>query len=62
MSNDDQKVVCQTPTPEKQPTRIAKWKYDIIASTIIRILSENSEVYFKDLPKLVENKLDTGPP
>ena len=38
MSSDERKIVCQTPTPGKKPTRIAKWKYDLVRSTILKVV------------------------
>ncbi len=31
------KVVCETPTPGKQPTRIDRWKYDAVRRAILKV-------------------------
>jgi hypothetical protein len=57
MSNDD-KVLCQTPTPGKQPTRIDRWKYDLVHSAILSAIPTNDQVVeFRDLPALVEQQI-----
>ena len=58
MKEKQQKVVCQTPTQGKQPTRIDRWKYDLIRIKVLEILPEKGEgVLFKDLSKLVKARL-----
>ena len=58
MSSDD-KVVCQTPTPGKQPTRIERWKYDLVHSAILAVIpADDQGVEFRELPGLVEKHLD----
>ncbi len=58
MSSDD-KVVCQTPTPGKQPTRIDRWKYDLIHSAILAVIPTNDQgVEFRELPGLVEETIN----
>ena len=55
---DDTRVVCHTPTPGKKPTRIHKWKYDLLRIIILEILAENSNgVEFRSLPGLIEARL-----
>lgn len=55
---DEERIVCKTPTPGKQPTRILKWKYDLVRDKILAIVDQNPEgVSFKDLPGLVGSKL-----
>lgn len=52
------KVICRTPTPNKKPTRIDKWKFDLIHNAILEILpSEGNGILFKDLPNLVKEKI-----
>ena len=41
MKKDGSKILCETPTPGKQPTRIDKWKYDLIRSAILKVLPGN---------------------
>ena len=56
-SND--KVVCETPTAGKKPTRIDRWKFDLLRSTILKLLPKQGEgIAFKDLPEMVERVLD----
>jgi hypothetical protein len=46
--------MCLTPTPGKQGTRIARWKYDALRRTIRQVLVKNkSGVEFVKLPELV---------
>jgi hypothetical protein len=53
------KVECETPTPGKKPTRIHKWKYDIISKAILELLPVSGEgLLFKDLAGLVSDSLD----
>jgi len=63
----DEKVVCETPTPGKQPTRIHKWKYEAVRRAILKAVPKKGEgVLFKDLSKQVsgflsaEEKADLG--
>jgi hypothetical protein len=52
------KLVCQTPTPGKQPTRIDRWKYDLIRMHIHGVLpTDGKGIPFKDLFRLVGEKL-----
>ena len=52
------KVICRTPTPNKKPARIDKWKFDLIDNAILEILpSEGNGILFKDLPNLVKEKI-----
>lgn len=66
MTRNAEKVLCKTPTPGKTPTRIPKWKYDIIRDAIIAILRDEEEIYFTDLPEKAsarisdENRKDIG--
>ncbi len=60
MSNTD-KVLCQTPTPGKQPTRIERWKYDLIRSAILSVVPSSEQgVEFRVLPALVEQQIEPG--
>ena len=57
-SQEYQKVVCETPTPGKNPTRIARWKYDAVRQAILIILKEKKAgVNFSDLAGLVAGLL-----
>lgn len=61
MMSPQDKVLCQTPNPGKQPTRIDRWKYDLIHSAILAVIHQNTRgVAFRDLPALVEQHLDPG--
>ena len=54
----EEKVTCQTPTPGKKSTRIARWKYAAVREAILDSLSHPSEgVLFKDLAGLVGERL-----
>ena len=51
---DDTRVVCETPTPGKKPTRIHKWKYDLVRGIILDILSDSAGgVEFRSLLSLM---------
>ena len=55
---DDARVVCETPTPGKKPTRIHRWKYDLLRRIILDILSNGEDgVEFRSLPVLIEARL-----
>ena len=57
--SSEEKVLCETPTPGKQPTRIERWKYDLVRSAIFAVIPKNIEgIEFRDLPALVEERLD----
>ena len=54
----DDKVICYTPTPGKQPTRIDGWKFECVRDAILLALPEQGEgVLFKQLPALVAGLL-----
>lgn len=58
MNADNEKVVCETPTPGKQPTRIDRWKYETVRDAILEITEERPEgVLFKELPQLVQKRM-----
>lgn len=55
---DEERVTCRTPTPGRQPVRIAAWKYDAVRLALLRILPTRGEgVPFSDLPALVAGAL-----
>ena len=55
------KLFCQTPTPGKQPTRIHRWKYDLIRAAILEAIPPGEQgVEFRALPGLLEKQLDPG--
>ena len=54
----EERVVCETPTPGKKPTRIHKWKYDLLRDVILDIVGRTPDgIEFKALPDLVEARL-----
>ena len=54
----EERVVCETPTPGKKPTRIHKWKYDLLRGVILDIVGGSPDgVEFKSLSGLVEAQL-----
>lgn len=56
--NDDSRIVCHTPTPGKKPTRIHKWKYDMLRGIILDILDGSADgVEFRSLSGLIEARL-----
>ncbi len=58
MSKQEARVACSTPTPGKQGTRIAKWKYDAVRRAILDSIPRQGEgLPFKDLPRAVADHL-----
>lgn len=58
MNSEEDKVLCETPTPGKQPTRIAKWKYELVRSTILaEVPDDDKGVEFNRLAELVERRI-----
>src|ERR1700754_1628458 len=58
MSENSDKVVCKTPTPEKTSKSIDKWKYDVVRRAILNILKSQPEgVLFSELAGLVDQNL-----
>jgi hypothetical protein len=58
MSKDTARVLCQTPTPGKQGTLIARWKYEAVRAAILRAVPRDERgVEFKQLPDLVRQHL-----
>jgi len=54
----NEKVLVETPTPGKQPTRIDKWKYDLVRAAILAVVPANEHgIEFNALPQLVEEYL-----
>ena len=57
MTTDD-RITCHTPTPGKKPTRIHKWKYDLLRDIILDILAGSPNgVEFRALPNLIDARL-----
>lgn len=55
---DEDKVVCETPTPGKQSTRIDRFKYDCVRRAILESVPEAGEgLEFRDLPGEVAKRL-----
>lgn len=58
MISEEGKVLCETPTPGKKTTRIAKWKYDLIRTAILAVVPSNDQgVEFSKLPELIERQI-----
>ena len=58
MPKTDDKVTCRTPTPGKKPTRIDRWKYDLLRKAILKVVPKKGEgVDFWDLPRLIEDEV-----
>jgi hypothetical protein len=54
----EDKVLCETPPPGKQPSRIARWKYDLVRSAILAVVPADEQgLEFSKLPELVEGQL-----
>jgi len=55
---DREKVLCETPTPGKQPTRIDRWKYDLLRSAILAILREEEQgLSFQEVAGRIQSRL-----
>ncbi|MEM6708101.1 MAG: hypothetical protein AAF648_04890 [Pseudomonadota bacterium] len=51
-------MLCRTPTPGKQPTRIPKWKYDVVRKAVLKAVPKRGDgVAAKDLKDLVRPHL-----
>jgi hypothetical protein len=58
MLRDEKKVLCLTPTPGKQGTRIDRWKYETLRRAIRRAVPKNKiGVEFVKLSELVRSYL-----
>jgi hypothetical protein len=54
------KITCETPTPGKKPTRIAKWKYEAVRAAILAPLPERGEgLPFAELADCVHRHLES---
>lgn len=54
MVGDGERVVCETPTPGKRPTRIPRWKYDLVRQAILDCVPADGRGFaFKELPTAV---------
>ena len=53
MTHNDEKILCKTPTPGKAPTRIPKWKFDAVRAAILKLLGQEQEIFFAELPDKV---------
>jgi hypothetical protein len=53
-----EKIFCETPTPGRKGTWIAKWKYDAVRKAILRSVPRAAAgIPFEDLPESVERAL-----
>ena len=60
MKKTEKKVACLTPTPGKQPTRIAEWKYNTIRTAILGIIpAKGPGIEFKLLAGLIGKHLSS---
>lgn len=58
MARDEDRIVCQTPTPGKRSTRIPRWKYDLVRRAILDVVPVDGDGYaFKNLPDAVSHRL-----
>lgn len=56
--SDGSRVTCRTPTPGRQPVRIASWKYRAVRDALLGLLPTRGEgVPFRELPALVAGAL-----
>ena len=54
--DEELKVLCHHPTPGKKPTRISKWKYELVRTAILAVVPVQG-IEFNRLPQLMENQL-----
>jgi hypothetical protein len=60
MTTSEPKILCKTPTPGKQGTRIPRWKYDAIRRAIRKAVPASKQgIPFKELPSRVGQLLST---
>ena len=53
-----ERVVCRTPTPGKQPTRIEQWKFDSIRAAILKAVPRKEPgVEARSLPDAIRERL-----
>lgn len=58
MVTNEPKVMCETPTPGKEGTRIPKWKYDAVRAAIHTVVPHSKDgIEFRALPDLVQETL-----
>lgn len=54
----EERTVCHTPTPGKQPTSIPTWKYDAVRAAILKVVPSGAPgIVAKDLPSRVADAL-----
>lgn len=54
----EQRIVCHTPTPGKQPTSIPTWKYRALRAAILDVVpAREPGIVAKDLPGMVADQL-----
>lgn len=55
---DEERVVCETPTPGKRPTRIPRWKYELVRRAILESVPVDGDgLAFQELPAAVSGRL-----
>lgn len=58
MSNESETVLCRTPTPGKQPTRIPGWKFQALHDAILAVVPKDEKgIPFIKLAEMVEEYL-----
>ena len=58
MATSEEKVICRTPTPGKQATRIDAWKFDLVRRAILDVVPPvEPGLPFKELPHEVSRRL-----
>ena len=54
----DEKIMVETLTPGKQPTRIDRWKYDLVREAILSVVpADENGIEFSQLVQLVEGSI-----
>ena len=58
MGKFEAKIMCETPTPGKDGSRIPEWKYHAVRAAIRKVVPRSREgIEFRALPDLVEKTL-----
>lgn len=58
MATKEPKILCETPTPGREGTRIPKWKYDAVRAAIHAVVPRSRDgIEFRALADLVQEAL-----
>jgi hypothetical protein len=59
LDEEQDRVTCRTPTPNRKPIRIERWKFDAVRRAILEVLPAQPPgvAFVNELPGLVEQAL-----